>query len=430
MNPVIGSPESLRRIESVIRELYPLNRSLICPDMDQAMCILQKYTPELVVHATPSGTKCWTWTVPPEWRVHEAFVADLRGNKWVSLEDSPLMVASYSQSVDQVLTRDELAKYVATSESLPDAFPFVFRNYYKPGWGVSIPQRIWDKMRDEKYRVLIRSEFRPGTMKIGELRLQGESDEMITLVADMCHPHQVNDSITGVAAAIEVYEALRRWPKRHYTYQFLFLPETIGSVAYLSQNESVIPKIRHACFSEMLGTPGDLVLQKSRQGCALIDLAALEVLGSDVKTHAFREGVANDEMVFNGPGVNIPTISLTRCFDPLQPFPEYHTSADSPDILDFGLVADAAHAIEKIFDILDRDYIPRICFRGPVFLTAYNMFVSQEENPHLNVMQEKIMLSLEGGQSLLQIARSLGMSFEELFPYLEKYFENGLIEKV
>lgn len=423
----IDAPE--RRIAALVRRLYPLNRTLVGPDTDKALAIIGEALPGLTVHAIASGTKCWTWTVPQEWLVHDAFVADARGAKIVSFQDSPLMVASYSQPVDAVMKKSELAPFVATAPKQPQAFPFVFRNYYRPGWGVSIPYARWSEMLEGDYRVVIKSEFRPGDLKIGEFRLPGKSDKMITLIADICHPAQVNDSITGVAAAIEVARQIAAWPERYYTYQFLFLPETIGSIAYLSQNPRVIPQIRYACFSEMLGTKGELVLQKSRQGNAVIDLAAFEVFGKDCPQHAFREGVCNDEMVFNGPGINIPTISLTRCFDPVLPFREYHTSLDTPEILDFSLVRDAAEKIVSIFSILDRDYVPRIRFTGPVFLTAYDMFVSQEENPTLNLLQEKIMLALEDGHSVLQIACSLDMDFDELWAYLERYCKNGLIDR-
>ncbi len=419
---------SLQRIERLISALHPLNRSLVCPDTGKALEIVGSQLPDFKIHEIPSGTPCWTWTAPQEWLVHDAYVKDSKGNTIVSLSDSHLMVASYSESVDRVMTKKELASFVSTDPKLPEAFPFVFHFYYRKGWGVSIPHSKWIEMPDEEYRVVINAETRPGALKVGEFRLRGESDEMITFVTNICHPDQVNDSITGVAAAVEVAHLLQQ-QKNRYTYQFLFLPETIGSIAYLSQNEDLIPRIRYACFAEMIGTPGSLVLQKTRDGDTPIDKAALDVLGRDIPQHAFREGIANDEMVFNGPGVNIPTISLTRCYDPLNPYPEYHTSLDRPEILDFGLIGEAAEKISLIFKALDRDYVPRIAFKGPVFLTRYDMFVSMKENPEMNLLQEKIMLSLEDGKSVIEIAFELKIDFDTLWSYLEKYAANGLTKK-
>jgi len=208
----------------------------------------------------------------------------------------------------------------------------------------------------------------------------------------------------------------------------LLVPETIGSIAYLSQNENIILKLKYGIFLEMLGNNNIHALQLSRQGNTRLDNIARYVIKR--KLNNFREGpfrkiVGNDEMVFNGPGVNVPMISISRF-----PYPEWHTSDDDLNIISEENLKESKNFILEILSILDNDYIPKRQFKGPIFLSGYGLWVDWRINKKLNENLEQIMLNLEGNMSVFDIAEKLDMEFNEVLNYVNKFLEKGLIKKI
>lgn len=236
----------------------------------------------------------------------------------------------------------------------------------------------------------------------------------------------VNDDLSGVSVLVDVAMELQK-TNNHYTYKFLILPETIGSIAYLSQNERIIPKLKCGIFLEMLGNNNIHALQFSRQNNTKIDRIADYVMRkklTDFRKGQFRKIISNDEMVFNGPGVNVPMISISRF-----PYPEYHTSDDNINIISEKMLDESKNLILEILSILDRDYTPKRIFKGPIFLSRFGLWVDYRVNRKLNENLEQIMLLLEGDKSVFDIAEIIEMDFEEVLEYINKFLQNELIEK-
>jgi aminopeptidase-like protein len=243
-----------------------------------------------------------------------------------------------------------------------------------------------------------------------------------------CHPAQANDDAAGVVTAIEVARRLvaHPLPAGSMSVRFLFCPETIGSIAYLAHHEDLISRLKGSIFIEMTGNRNNLVLQHSRQGDDLMDRIACAVLKK--RGEAFREGefaqvIANDERVINGPGVNVPCISLSR-----WPYDEYHTSDDNPGIIHEDMLQQAADVVEEIVRIAASNYLPVRKFRGPVFLSGYGLWVDWRVNWGLNRAIEKIMMRFEGRQSLFDTAAEVGLDYWEIRAYVEKFRERGLVD--
>ncbi len=408
----------------LINDIWFKRRDIISDGYDEALDYIAAKIP-LIVHEIPSGTKCWTWTVPEKWSVGEAYIEDTAGNRLLDVKEHPLHVLSYSLPIDDTVSREELMKHLHTRTDRPGAIPFEFK-YYERDWGFCIQHDRLRRFTADNYRVFINSKFEPGTLKVGDCTIPGESDETIVLVAHLCHPCMVNDDLAGVAVLADLAGKLGQ-KQRHYTYKLLFLPETIGSIAYLSQNENLIPQFRFGIFLEMLGNDNILALQLSRQGNTKLDRIAryvMENIVSNFREDAFRKVVSNDEMVFNGPGVDIPMISLSR-----YPYPEYHTSDDNPDIVSGERLVESRDLVLQIIDILDGDYIPLRKFRGPVFLSGYGLWVDWRTDRKLNANIEQIMLRLEGDNSVFDIAEELDMDYHTVLDYLERFYRHGLIEK-
>jgi len=408
----------------LIEDLWFKPRNIVSDGYDEAIKYISKIIP-LEIHEIKSGTECWTWTVPEKWSVIEGWIEDLDGNRVLDLKDHPLHVMSYSMPKDGVVSKEELLPHLYSLPERPDAIPFEFK-YYERDWGFCIQHNKKKKLTKEKYKVHINSKFERGSIKIGDCTIPGKDEDIIVLVAHLCHPAMVNDDLAGVSVLVEIVKELMKKNNR-YTYKCLFLPETIGSIAYLSQNEEIIPKMKYGIFLEMLGNKNSHALQLSKQGHTRIDRIANYVMKKnldDFRVGEFRKVIGNDEFVFNGPGVNIPMISVSR-----WPYPEYHSSDDNPSIISEKNLTESKNLILNILKIIDSDFLPKRKFKGPIFLSKYGLWVDWRENKKLNQSIEQIMLRLEGDKSVFDIVEELDMEYEDVLSYVNKFLEHDLIEK-
>ncbi|MBE1302182.1 MAG: DUF4910 domain-containing protein [Alteromonadaceae bacterium] len=421
---------------SLIEELYPLHRTLVCDDIDKSLSIIANYLPRnfrsnFNVRSIPSGTQCWTWTTPQKYTVKEAYIETLDGQRIVDFADNALHLVSYSHSINEVLTFDELEKHLHYTKNRPGAIPWKF-SYYKPSWGFCLSYiQFCGLDRDIHYRVVIDAEFTDDSLKVGELVIKGKSSKELLIVTNICHPYQVNDSITGVSAVIEMLHKLSGL-NFEKSLRVLFLPETIGSICYFATNPEVVQNIEYGIFTEMLGNNDSLALQYSYQGDTLIDKIANAVMVGQLKefrTGVFRTIVGNDELVTNGPGINIPTISISRSKKTLDSYPEYHTSDDKPEMLIEDNLVEAANIISDIVECFNSNYTPKRNFIGPVFLSGYGLWGVWGDIPNGKEIVDQIMYKLEGNLTVLEIALEVGLPFTETKKIIDAFFEKGLVSK-
>jgi aminopeptidase-like protein len=410
----------------IIDDIWLLARHIVSDDYDEALRRLDKHLP-LTVHEVSSGTQCWTWKIPNKWGCKEAWIEPCvrgeTGPRLVDLADHPLHIVYGSPAVNRVVSRDELMAHLTWKDARPGAIPFEFK-YYEPDWGFCIPKNWLPRFTAEQYHVKIDSVSEPGSLKIGEHFIQGQTDRCVVIVSHLCHPAMVNDDLAGVAVAADVARHIK---DPYYSYRFLFLPETIGSVAYLSQHEDLIDNMAAGIFLEMLASSGPLALQHSYEHDARIDHAASYVLAKhqpNLREDAFRKIIGNDEMVFDSPGVRIPMISLSR-----WPYPEYHTSDDNPNIV---VPESLTHARDTVLDLiryLEADYVPVRNFRGPLFLSGYGLWVDWRVNQKLNTALEWVINNIEGEYSISELAAKVDVDFWELKDWLDKAVGHGVIGK-
>lgn len=411
-------------MQQIINDLWLLPRHIVSDAYDEALRRLNTYLP-LTIHEVPSGTECWTWRIPNKWQANEAWIeAADTGERLLDLADHPLHILYGSLPFDGIVSRDELLRHLRWQDDRPGAIPFDFK-YYERDWGFCLPKNALSHFTAEQYRVKIDVVDEPGALKIGEHFIQGQTDRCVVIVSHLCHPAMVNDDLAGVAVSADVARSLPASP--YYSYRFLYLPETIGSVAYLSQHEPLIPTMAAGLFLEMLATSGPLALQHSYEHEARIDHAATYVLAKhqpDLQEGAFRTIIGNDEMVFDSPGVRIPMISLSR-----WPYPEYHTSDDNPNVV---VPENLVHARDAVLDLiryLEADYVPKRNFRGPLFLSGYGLWVDWRVNRKLNRALEWVINNLEGDYSISELAAKADIDFWELKQWLDKALAQGVITK-
>jgi len=418
----------------LIEELWFLKRDIVSDDYDRALGRLGKELP-MAIHEVSSGTKVWTWTVPEKWTCQEAYLETMQGKRLLEYSNHPLHVISYSLPFEGEVGREELLEHLHVHPHLKDAIPFVFK-YYQRDWGLCATQTLRDSLEDDRYRVVIRSQFTPGTLKIGEVLIPGEREECFVFAAHLDHPAMVNDDLTGVVVGLEAARRLLAGPKPYYSVRLLFFPETLGSIAYLSQQEELIPNVLGGLFLEMLGNDAPHALQTSFQLDSPTDkcmVAALQGLEPAAYVGGYRTIIDNDERQFNSPGVRIPMLSLSRVVDPhlsesrFYPYPEYHSSLDTPDIISAERLEASVQLVFDLFSAFDRNRYVVNHFKGEVFASGYGIWVDYLQDPEGHKRLFEIMERCDGTRRPADIAQELGLSFQTVWHTMEQFLEKGLV---
>lgn len=418
----------------LINELWFLPRHLISDGYDRALNRLAKEE-TMMIHEVPSGTKVWTWTVPEAWSCSEAYLDTLDGHRLIDLADHPLHAVSYSLPFEGEIIREELLRHLHVHPNLPDAIPYVFK-YYQRDWGLCASQELRDSLKDDRYKVTIRSEFKPGSLKIGEVIVPGEVDECFVVAAHLDHPAMVNDDLTGVVVGLEAAKQLLARHKPYYSYRFLFFPETLGSIAYLSQHGDLIPKMCGGLFLEMLGNEAPHALQTSFQKDSAADRAlvtALRGLEPDAYVGGFRTVIDNDERQFNAPGVRVPMLSLSRVVNPhlpesrFRPYREYHSSLDKPEIVSAERLEASVQCVLGLLGAFDRNRYIVNHFKGEIFASGHDLWVDYKTDAVGHKRRFEIMDRCDGTRRPADIADELDLSFQTVWEVIEKLLEKKLV---
>jgi aminopeptidase-like protein len=327
-------------------EMYPICRSITGEGVRETLRLVGKHIP-LKIYEVPSGTAVFDWEVPKEWNIRDAYIKNSKGEKVVDFQKSNLHVVSYSIPVHRKMSLAELKEHLFALPDHPDWIPYR-TSYYKEDWGFCVTHNQLMAMNDEEYEVCIDATLRPGSLNYGECYIKGDSPDEILLTSHICHPSLCNDNLSGIAVTTHLAKLLSGFHLR-YSYRFLFIPATIGSITWLSQNESKVANIKHGLVITLMGDPGKSTYKQSRAGVAEIDYAAAHVLkhsGSDYSIIEFHP-YGYDERQFCSPGFNLPVGCLMRT--PNGRFPEYHTSADNLSFVQPEYLADS---FSKCFSIL------------------------------------------------------------------------------
>lgn len=318
-------------MHALMSELFPICRSLSGEGVRQSLRILGRHLP-IEVHEVPSGTPVFDWVVPDEWAIREAWVADQAGRHVIDFAEHNLHVVSYSEPFEGELTLDELLPHLHTRPDLPDAIPYV-TSYYERTWGFCLRHRDLAQLTPQTYSVRIDSTLEPGSLTYGEVRIPGEGDDEVLLATNICHPSMANNELSGpVLTTFLARRLLARAPGR-YAYRILFLPETIGAIAYLAGHADEMKRRTVAGYQVVcVGGADPFTYLRSRRGDSLTDRISQHVLahGGDHRILDFAHR-ASDERQWCSPGIDLPVGSLMR--SKYHEYPEYHTSLDDLDLV-------------------------------------------------------------------------------------------------
>lgn len=413
-----------QEIYSLIERLFPLCRSITGEGLRATLRILQEHTP-LEMHEVPSGTRVFDWTVPKEWNIKDAYVKNASGQRVVDFQKSNLHVLNYSRPVHKTISLAELKNHLFTIPEHPDWIPYK-TSYYSENWGFCLSHNDFLKLEDDQYEVFIDSTLANGHLTYGEYFIKGRSEDEILISTHACHPSLANDNLSGVCLAAMLAKRLMLTETR-YSYRFLFIPGTIGAIAWLCRNEKSVHRIRHGLVISGVGDGGNITYKRSRIGNADIDRTAEHVLrhsGDDFQLLAF-DPYGYDERQYCSPGFNLPVGRISRT--PYAQYPEYHTSADN---LDFVTPRNLADTFNKIVDFLfvlenNQTYVNQNPKCEPQ-LGKHGLFSSFGFDEFALLW----VLNLSDGiHTQLDIANRSGLEFQKIFSASKKLLENKLLKK-
>lgn len=409
----------------LIRTLYPICRSITGEGNRMTLRLIKDIIP-IEITEVPSGTKVFDWTVPMEWNIKDAYIKDSKGQKIVDFKDSNLHVLNYSIPIYKKTSLEELRDHIFTLPEHPEWIPYR-TSYYKENWGFCMSHNKFMDLRNGEYEVLIDSTLKDGYLTYGECFIKGETDDEVLISCHICHPSLCNDNLSGIALVTYLARHLASMPLR-YSYRFLFIPGTIGSITWLAMNESKVSKIKHGLVIALVGDSGHVTYKKSRGGYAEIDRAAYYVLKSSGDDYEIMDFVpyGYDERQFCSPGFDLSVGCFMRT--PYGKYSEYHTSADNLDFIKPDCLVDSFKKVLRILSIIDsnRIYInknpkcePQLGRRG-----LYSAIGGEQDKKIRELAMLWILNLSDGRHSLLDIAERSSIDFElikEIADILERH---------
>lgn len=414
------------------KELFPINRSITGDGVRASLKILQKRIP-IRMHEVPSGTKVFDWTVPKEWNVSEAYVIDLKsGERIIDFNNCNLHLVGYSIPMDAVVSWEELNKHLFTIEEQPTAIPYI-TSYYREFWGFCVAYNEYQQIdRNSSFHVVIKSELKDGHLTYADLIIPGETEKEIFISTYVCHPSMVNNELSGPVVATFLAEWLLKKEKRKYTYRFVFIPETIGSITYLHYHldvlkERVIGGYNLSC----VGDERTFSYLPSRYGNTLSDKIALHVLNNTTtfRKYSFLDR-GSDERQYCAPGVDLPICSILRT--KFGDYPEYHTSLDNFDLVTEKGLSGTLEVYKKCIDLFELNFTPRVkvlCEPQLGKRGLYPTISTKSTGATVRNMMNFIAYA-DGTNDMIDICNIIGVPYWDCASFLQPLLEKDVLEVI
>ena len=414
------------------KDLYELPRSLTGKGVVETLEYIQEIIP-LEINQVKSGTKVFDWTVPPEWNINDGYLIELStGKKVIDFKSHNLHVVGYSEPIDNEMSFEELEKNLYFLRDQPEAIPYI-TSYYSKRWGFCLSFNDFQKLdRNSKFKVFIDSEFKEdGHLHYGELLIKGEVEEEIFFSSYVCHPQMVNNELSGPSVLTGIAESLLK-KDNYYSYRFVLIPETIGSIVYISEKLDILKKNVIGGYNiSCVGDERSWGLIPSRYGNNLSDRIGEYILKKHypdfIKYSWLDRG--SDERQYCSPGVDLPISSITR--SKFGEYPEYHTSLDNFDVVTEKGLNDSLLLYLKCISIFEKNrFYPKVKVFCEPQLGKRGLYptISTKESGNIVRNMMNFISYCDGSNSILEISEICGIDFEESFGYFMKMKENGLLE--
>lgn len=420
-----------REMHDFARLLWPINRSITGEGVRSTLRHISNYLPGVQIKSVPSGTAVFDWEVPKEWSINEAYIVTPSGKKICDISDNNLHVLGYSTAVDGELNLDELKRHLYTLPEQPEAIPYV-TSYYEERWGFCLSQNQYDQLEEGEYYVKIEAQHFDGVLNYAELILPGQSQEEVFLSTYICHPSMANNELSGPTVATFLGKWLSELSDRHYTYRIVFIPETIGSITYLSLNHTEMKEKTISGFNvSCVGDDRAYSYLPSRNGNTLSDEIAKHVLkhiDPSFKSYTWLDR-GSDERQYCAPGIDLPIASIMRT--KYGKYPEYHTSLDDlENVVTPGGLNGGYWSIRKAIEAIERNKTYSVTVLGEPQMGKRGLYptVSKKRSGGQRRLMMDLISLCDGKNTLLQIAETLNSPIWDLYELVDNLVEHKLLE--
>jgi aminopeptidase-like protein len=425
---------------NLAEKIFPYCRSITGQGVRDTLRDLKEYIEQdgnanLEIYEIPSGTKVFDWTVPKEWVIRKAYIEDENGNHIIDMDDCNLHVMGYSTPIDEWVDLEELKKHIYTQPDQPDVIPYV-TSYYKERYGFCMSENQKNALRPGKYHMYIDSELFDGVLNYAEVVIPGKTEEEIFLSTYFCHPSMANNECSGPVLSAALVRYVAAMKKRKYTYRFIYIPETIGSISYMSTSNHLEHMKAHivAGFNlSCVGDDRDYSIVESKYANTLADKVLKNVLkfhtGDKYSTYSFLER-SSDERQYNAPGVDLPVVCF--CRSKLAEFPEYHTSADNMQLVNPSGFQGSFDVMTKVIYALEHNaqYKVNVLCEPQLGKRGLYPTISQKGQYDSTRAMTSFIAYADGTMDLFDISEKINVPIERLFEIAAKLENAGLFSKI
>lgn len=414
------------------QKLYPICRSITGPGVRETLLFIKEIQPELEIKEVASGTKAFDWVVPEEWQVDKAYITDERGQVIVDCKVHNLHLVGYSIPIDVWMTLDELMPHLHSLPDRPNAIPYV-TSYYARNWGFCLTHTQLASLKQGRYHVVISSELKQGVLNYGELILPGTSDQEIFISTYICHPSMGNNELSGPVVATALACWINSLPNRRYSYRFIFIPETIGSIVYLSMHHKALKEKVVAGFNlTCVGDDRTFSFLPTCHGDTIADRVAKYTLNShkiNFQEYSFLSR-GSDERQYCWPGIDLPVVSIMR--SKYGTYPEYHTSEDDLSLITPGGLCGALKVHIDCVNTLENNEVYVNSVLCEPNLGKRNLYPTTSTLQNKQYSRDLIdfMVYADGKRSLLDIAIIINKPINHILKIVEELKINELIKKL
>lgn len=413
-------------------KIFPIYRSITGEGVRKTLRILKDIISDLNIYEVPSGTKVYDWEVPQEWNIKEAYIEDERGNKIIDFRRNNLHVVGYSWSIDKWVTKDELSDYIYTQIDQPDAIPYI-TSYYSPKSGFCMSANMWADLPDGNYHMVIDSSFTNGSMTYGEIVLPGSTTDEICFSTNICHPGLGSNETSGPCVLTYLAKWISEQEQRRFTYRFLFIPETIGSITYICKNLNHMKEhIKAGFVVTCVGDDNEYSYVESRKGNTLADKALekiLEEYAPQYKKYSFMKR-GSDERQYCSVGIDLPFCVF--CRSKFHEYREYHTSEDNLEFISPQGLGNSLEVLKRVVVLLENNNYYRTTVLCEPQLGKRGLYptTSQKDTYQDVRIVQNFLAYADGSIDLIGLSDILDEQVTKLVNVSDRLLSEKLIEKV
>lgn len=418
-----------KKMYGLCEELFPIDRSLTGDGVRKTLDILKRECPKMQIHEVPSGTQVFDWTIPNEWNIRDAYILTPDGEKICDFKKNNLHVLGYSTPVDRDFSLEEILPHIYTLKDQPDLIPYC-TSYYAERFGWAMTENQKQTLKSGTYHGVIDSTLEPGNLTYGEILIPGESDEEIFITTYVCHPSMANNECSGPVVSVSLANYILSLPKRRYTYRFVYAPETIGAITYLSLHmKHLQEKVKAGFVLSCVGDDRTYSIVHSRYGNTLADRILTAVLKDHYPEFCdysyLKRG--SDERQYQAPGVDIPVVGF--CRSKYHEYPEYHTSGDDMNLVSPEGFQGAYDVMVKCIRALEYNHKYRLtCFCEPQLGKRGLIPTMSSKETYKQTLHLKDLIAYsDGSNDLVSLSEIIGASMEELIELIDKLMAVDLL---